>query len=77
MTSVLEQAMGLSVDEKLQLISALWDSVEKNRDKDRVEQLLLQAVDQIDRGECAPWQPGEGRRILDDVIRRHKESSSK
>jgi putative addiction module component (TIGR02574 family) len=30
MATVLEQAMGLSVDEKLQLISALWDSMAKN-----------------------------------------------
>ena len=77
MPTVLEQAMGLSADEKLQLISALWDSMATNRDKERVEQMLLEAVDQIDRGECAPWQPGEGRRILDDVIRRHKESGNK
>jgi hypothetical protein len=27
MTTVLEQAMGLSVEEKLQLIAALWDSM--------------------------------------------------
>lgn len=27
MTTVLEQAMGLSVEDKLQLIAALWDSM--------------------------------------------------
>ena len=29
MSTVLEQAMGLSVDEKLQLIAALWESMAK------------------------------------------------
>jgi hypothetical protein len=77
MTTVLEQAMGLSVDEKLKLISALCDSMTRNREKQRVDQLLLEAVDQIDRGECAPWQPGEGRKMLDEVIRRRQESGSK
>jgi Arc/MetJ-type ribon-helix-helix transcriptional regulator len=43
-------------------------------EKERIDQLLLEAVDQIERGECAPWQPGEGRKILDEVIRRSQES---
>jgi hypothetical protein len=73
MPTVLEQAMGMSVDEKLQLISALWHSMALKPEKERIDQLLLEAADQIDRGECAPWQPGEGRKILDRVIQRHKE----
>ena len=72
MATVLEQAMVLSVDEKLQLISALWESMTQDPKKERIEQLLLEAVDQVDRGECAPWQPGEGRKILDEVTRRHE-----
>ena len=34
-----------------------------------IDQKLLEAVDQIERGECAPWQPGEGRRLLQEMIR--------
>jgi len=44
---------------------------------ERRDQLLLEAVDQIDRGEFAPWEPGEGKRILEGVIRRHQENASK
>jgi hypothetical protein len=76
MTTVLEQALGLSADEKLRLISALCESMAKDPEKVRIDQLLLVAVDQIERGECEPWQPGEGRKILDDVIRRHQGSGS-
>ena len=46
-------------------------------ERERIDKLLLEAVDQFDRGEYAPWQPGEARKILDDVNRRHSEGAGK
>jgi Arc/MetJ-type ribon-helix-helix transcriptional regulator len=42
--------------------------------KAEIDRKLLEALDQIERGEFSPWEPGEGQRILDDVIRRHREA---
>jgi hypothetical protein len=72
MVTVMEQAMGLSVDEKFQLISALWEGKAKNSQKRRIDQMQLEAVDQTDCGECVPSQPGEDRKTLDEMIRRSK-----
>ena len=43
-------------------------------EKARVETMLLEALDQVERGECSPWQPGEGRKILDKVIEQHRQA---
>jgi hypothetical protein len=87
MPSILEQAMGLSVDEKLQLIDALWKSMAREPEPDcyfkdgkivfanaeqreKVEQKLEEAIDEIERGECTPWKRGDcarmGREYLEE-----------
>jgi Arc/MetJ-type ribon-helix-helix transcriptional regulator len=38
--------------------------------KNDIDAKLLEASDQIDRGECAPWEPGEGRRLLAELTAR-------
>lgn len=37
--------------------------------RQQVDEKLLEAVAQIERGECGPWQPGEGHRMLQEMIR--------
>jgi Arc/MetJ-type ribon-helix-helix transcriptional regulator len=34
-----------------------------------IDQKLLEAVDQVERGECAPWQPGDARKLLQEIVR--------
>lgn len=41
-------------------------------DADRRKQLekgLLAAIDEVERGECATWHPGEAHTLLQDLIR--------
>jgi putative addiction module component (TIGR02574 family) len=58
MATVLEQAMGLSVDEKLQLISALWDSMAKNPEEIPVPDWQMEELQRrIENQEKKP-QPG-------------------
>jgi hypothetical protein len=37
--------------------------------KEAIEKMLLVAIDQIERGECEPWKPGDAHRQLDELIR--------
>lgn len=37
--------------------------------REQVEKDLLEAIDDIDRGDCAPWQPGEHRKLLQELLR--------
>lgn len=59
MATVLEQAMGLSVDEKLRLISALWDSMSTKPEKLPVPDWQLEELERrIDSQRTNP-QPGQ------------------
>ncbi len=34
-----------------------------------IDQKLLEAIDEIERGECAPWQPGDASKLLQEIVR--------
>jgi putative addiction module component (TIGR02574 family) len=59
MATVLEQAMGLSVDEKLQLISALWDSMAQNPEEIPVPDWQLKELERRIESQRANPQPGQ------------------
>lgn len=59
MTSVLEQAMGLSVDEKLELISALWDSMARNPENIPVPDWQLKELERAIESQRINPQPGQ------------------
>ncbi len=45
--------------------------------RNQIDDALLEAVAQIDRGECTPWQPGEDRKLLEEMIRQRSANGSK
>lgn len=51
------------------VVRALFDVAILGQKRQEVDQMLLVAVDQIERGECSPWQPGESKKMLDEIIR--------
>ena len=70
MTSVLEQAMVLSVDEKLQLIGALWDSMAINPENIPVPDWQMLELERRMESQRTNPQPGQSwdavkREILD------------
>ncbi|HUE16805.1 MAG TPA: addiction module protein [Planctomycetaceae bacterium] len=70
MTTVLEQAMVLSVDEKLQLIEALWDSMARNPESIPVPDWQILELERRMESQRTNPQPGQSwievkREILD------------
>jgi putative addiction module component (TIGR02574 family) len=59
MATVLEQAMGLSMDDKLTLISALWESMTKNPEKVPVPDWQLAELDRRIESQRTNPQPGQ------------------
>jgi putative addiction module component (TIGR02574 family) len=59
MTTVLEQAMGLSVEEKLQLIAALWDSMALEPQKIPVPDWQLQELERRMEAQRTNPDPGQ------------------
>jgi putative addiction module component (TIGR02574 family) len=59
MATVLEQAMGLSVEEKLHLISALWDSMTDNPEKVPVPAWQLEELEKRIESQRTNPQPGQ------------------
>jgi hypothetical protein len=35
---------------------------------------LLEGLDEVEGGECAPWDPVEDRKVLEEMIRRRREA---
>lgn len=70
MVTIFEQAMGLSVEEKLNLISALWDSMTEDPDKLPVPAWQLEELERRIALQRTNPQPGQSweevkREILD------------
>jgi putative addiction module component (TIGR02574 family) len=70
MATVLEQAMGLSVEEKLHLISALWDSMAENPVNLPVPAWQVEELERRIESQRTDPQPGQSwdevkREILD------------
>lgn len=70
MATVLEQAMSLSLDEKLQLISDLWDSMAQSPDNIPVPDWQLEELKRRIESQRTNPQPGQSwdevkREILD------------
>ena len=59
MATVLEQAMGLSVEEKLHLISVLWDSMTENPESLPVPTWQLEELDRRIESQRIDPQPGQ------------------
>ena len=59
MATVLEQAMGLSVNEKLQLISALWDSMARKPENVPVPEWQMLELERRMESQRANPQPGQ------------------
>ena len=59
MATVIEQAMGLSVEEKLHLISALWDSMTDNPEKVPVPAWQLEELERRIKSQRSDPQPGQ------------------
>jgi Arc/MetJ-type ribon-helix-helix transcriptional regulator len=53
-------------------VQALIDIAILAETRAHVDQALLEAVDQVERGECIPWEPGESRRLLHEMIRQRR-----
>jgi Arc/MetJ-type ribon-helix-helix transcriptional regulator len=51
------------------VVQALFNAALRAEARNQIDEKLLEAVDQIERGEFAPWQPGEGRRLLQEMTR--------
>ena len=75
MATVLKQAMGLSVDEKLQLISALWESMAKSPKKVPVPDWQLEELERRIESQRTKPQPGQNWDDVKQEIRQRKESS--
>jgi putative addiction module component (TIGR02574 family) len=59
MTTALEQAMGLSVDEKLELISALWESMAQHPENTPVPDWQLKELERRIESQRINPQPGQ------------------
>ena len=59
MATVLEQAMHLSVDEKLDLISALWDSMAQHPESIPVPDWQLKELERRIKAQRKDPQPGQ------------------
>jgi putative addiction module component (TIGR02574 family) len=66
MSTVLEQAMGLSVEQKLELISALWDSMTRQPENLPIPDWQLQELERRTEAQQNDPQPGQ---TWDDVKR--------
>ena len=69
MTTVLEQAMGLSVEEKLQLIAALWDSMALEPDKIPVAEWQLAELERRIEAQRTSPERGQTRAQVKQEIR--------
>jgi Arc/MetJ-type ribon-helix-helix transcriptional regulator len=50
-------------------VQALLDVAIRVESRAEIDKKLLEALDQIERGECAPWNPAEDRKMLQEMIR--------
>ena len=51
------------------VVLALFHAALLAERRNEIDQKLLEAMDEIDRGECTPWQPGDARKLLDEITR--------
>ena len=73
MTTVLEQALGLSVEEKLELISALWESVAQQPARIPVHDWQLTELERRIEAQKANPEPGQ---TWDEVKREIRDGNS-
>ncbi len=50
------------------VVQALFDVAIRAEQRSAIDQQLLDAFEEIERGECAPWQPEEDRKLLQEMI---------
>jgi hypothetical protein len=62
MESLIEQAMALTMAEKLKLIEALWRSMPKPW-KEEMDKKIDEAIDEAERGEITPHKKGDCGRM--------------
>lgn len=50
------------------VVQALFDVAVLAERRDEIDQKLLEAEDEFERGECAPWRPGDTHQLLRDLL---------
>jgi Arc/MetJ-type ribon-helix-helix transcriptional regulator len=51
------------------VVHALFNAALVAERRAEIDQKLLDALDEIDRGACAPWQPGDAGKLLQEIVR--------
>jgi Arc/MetJ-type ribon-helix-helix transcriptional regulator len=51
------------------VVHALFNVALVAEKRAEIDQKLLEAIDEIERGECAPWQPGDASKLLQEIVR--------
>ena len=54
------------------VVQMLFDVAMRAETRQKIDQMLIEGIDQIDRGECAPWRPAEDRTMLQEMIHERK-----
>ena len=71
MATVLEQAMDLSIEEKLELISALWDSMGEEW-RQEADNKLRESLAEYKAGKGTRWKKGDCERMARELLQRKK-----
>lgn len=50
------------------VVHALFDVAIRAEQRSAIDKQLLDALEEVERGECAPWQPEEDRKLLQAMI---------
>jgi Arc/MetJ-type ribon-helix-helix transcriptional regulator len=54
------------------VVHALFEVALLAERRDEVDRLLVEAIDEIDRGEVAPWQAGDAQKLLQELAHQRK-----
>jgi putative addiction module CopG family antidote len=60
-----------------EVVQALLDVAIRFETRAEINKKLLASIEQIERGECAPWDPAEDRKLLQEMIRQRFSDAKK
>lgn len=52
------------------VVRSLFSVALLQQEREEIDRKLLEAIDEIDRGECTPWHPGDAGKLLQEINRR-------